>query len=918
MHSKRIIPILLISFMMVSILSPMFPSNRSYAEDLPYKVVQPIPILFVHGYNDNGDSWEQSEFYNYVQTLGARVYSLDYGNYNRNDITSKKFDEIYTKGIKKLLKGLPSDTKFDIVAHSMGGLLTRYYLQQHPDVRKKVRRVITIGTPHHGSPVAMFNRLADMLDDPEDYWQDGSKNQEVQKYKELYDKYCEYIYDHFHENQGQVIPFEQWLVMEESEIIERLRDHQFQGAGIDLNIGTPELEGGVKYRYSRAFEDYAKLLVGRHLARKERERLLTDYAIASSYLSEDVVKNTFIAHNDTGEDRQYVDGEKWVDEVTGVKEAWDTFKNCTPESNLLFLGAGPVWLPLKDCNPNQKSSAKNIVQDRLMNQHFEFGTGIRDDGKLMKEYIVANLFLHNLEKSERKSIEKAKRKKEYYPQFITLGTVDDPNPYNDRWWVDLFVKKLEGWTYEPHDSVVPITSTILHQRGFLDWYHIQDENSGYFAHRKQMEATDLLRMAYDHPLTGTNDEDIILELDPTNPSSLTGTKVILKPNRDTFGQEMIVKMNSVSHTKVNVIKRNWSQTWDKYETIMLKRNFETNGQDFYAEFRIKPDDEVSDYLIVSPNEITVTYEPVDEEGKKVQADYPYLIQVIDSHFDEESGEITHTFKVIRRMDDQSMSNLRNNDFVFQVDHQNIQNLRFKVEHTKEKNGGNILMTLDYSDSMEGIPLTLSKKAAEKYIEGLKKHSNIQVGVLGFSDQVKVLSVFTTSYDQARLTVYDKLQGGTALYDAIIAGSQMLSSQEGNRTLILLTDGSDTSSSHSEEEAIQIAKEHNVTIYIVCLGGDVNMEVLQRITTATGGKLFTTYNPNDLDQIYSNITDIDDYTYSVTYKVDDFKKAHQFSVRLTGQRSNTSTMDYGPFFPAQDRNTPWDKSKKLIHDLKEAY
>jgi triacylglycerol esterase/lipase EstA (alpha/beta hydrolase family) len=39
-----------------------------------------------------------------------------------------------------------------VVGHSMGGLVARAYLAKHGGA--KVRRVVTIGTPHHGSVFA--------------------------------------------------------------------------------------------------------------------------------------------------------------------------------------------------------------------------------------------------------------------------------------------------------------------------------------------------------------------------------------------------------------------------------------------------------------------------------------------------------------------------------------------------------------------------------------------------------------------------------------------------------------------------------------------------------------------------------------------------------------------------------------------
>ncbi|MFZ6723378.1 hypothetical protein [Undibacterium sp. Ji49W] len=44
--------------------------------------------------------------------------------------------------------------RIDVIAHSMGGLDARYALARMPDVAARVTALVTIGTPHKGSPVA--------------------------------------------------------------------------------------------------------------------------------------------------------------------------------------------------------------------------------------------------------------------------------------------------------------------------------------------------------------------------------------------------------------------------------------------------------------------------------------------------------------------------------------------------------------------------------------------------------------------------------------------------------------------------------------------------------------------------------------------------------------------------------------------
>ncbi len=48
----------------------------------------------------------------------------------------------------------PSDNPLHVIAHSMGGLDARYALCNVANVAARVKTLVTIGTPHRGSPVA--------------------------------------------------------------------------------------------------------------------------------------------------------------------------------------------------------------------------------------------------------------------------------------------------------------------------------------------------------------------------------------------------------------------------------------------------------------------------------------------------------------------------------------------------------------------------------------------------------------------------------------------------------------------------------------------------------------------------------------------------------------------------------------------
>src|SRR3989338_6664892 len=154
------------SFLIALFLILIF-QHLSFCEEKYY----PYPIIFVHGIASDSRAWDDArkEFRNYFyldQGQGElkyfpigdgylRVY--DYGFQNNGDVN------VIAQGlqavISKALGDLPlpdEEKKVIIVAHSMGGIVTRSFLEQYPsyDDDDKIDKIVFIGTPHEGSPLA--------------------------------------------------------------------------------------------------------------------------------------------------------------------------------------------------------------------------------------------------------------------------------------------------------------------------------------------------------------------------------------------------------------------------------------------------------------------------------------------------------------------------------------------------------------------------------------------------------------------------------------------------------------------------------------------------------------------------------------------------------------------------------------------
>lgn len=112
--------------------------------------VQLPPVLLLHGFTDN-----RSVFVLLRRALGAggrrRVETYNYSPFTRDlRVTARHL----ARRVEELCERSGQD-RVDIVGHSLGGLVARYYVQcLGGDAR--VRTLVTLGTPHDGTRVAPF------------------------------------------------------------------------------------------------------------------------------------------------------------------------------------------------------------------------------------------------------------------------------------------------------------------------------------------------------------------------------------------------------------------------------------------------------------------------------------------------------------------------------------------------------------------------------------------------------------------------------------------------------------------------------------------------------------------------------------------------------------------------------------------
>ena len=130
----------------VAISWPLIALHRLVIRD-PIPAPSRLPIVMVHGVMVNDGVWFTMRRCLARQAVGA-VYTLNYGP-PYGDI--EHFAEQLDAKIESVCAATGA-TRVLLVCHSMGGLVARAYLRQRGPGR--VERIITIGTPHHGSVFA--------------------------------------------------------------------------------------------------------------------------------------------------------------------------------------------------------------------------------------------------------------------------------------------------------------------------------------------------------------------------------------------------------------------------------------------------------------------------------------------------------------------------------------------------------------------------------------------------------------------------------------------------------------------------------------------------------------------------------------------------------------------------------------------
>ncbi len=168
----------------------------------------------------------------------------------------------------------------------------------------------------------------------------------------------------------------------------------------------------------------------------------------------------------------------------------------------------------------------------------------------------------------------------------------------------------------------------------------------------------------------------------------------------------------------------------------------------------------------------------------------------------------------------------------------------------------VVLVIDASGSMAGAPIEEARAAAVSFIDQARVEDRI--AIVSFADEVRVLSGFTGN-KQALTQAVNGIQaeGETAFNDAVIQGVSLFNQANARNllpNLIVLTDGEDTSSEATLEEALAAVESSDVRTFGVALeGSDFNPDAVEQVSAAGNGLFLSTPNPEALSQLYDEIS-----------------------------------------------------------------
>ena len=187
----------------------------------------------------------------------------------------------------------------------------------------------------------------------------------------------------------------------------------------------------------------------------------------------------------------------------------------------------------------------------------------------------------------------------------------------------------------------------------------------------------------------------------------------------------------------------------------------------------------------------------------------------------------------------------------------------------------VALVMDVSGSTRGRPLADAKSAATALLGSLP--SGIQTSLIAFGTSATTVVDFTGDRNLFVQSVEGLVaDGDTALYDAVALAASSLEKIQGQRNMIVFSDGADTHSLNTLDGAIEAAKAAKIQIASIALvSSEFDPAPLERLSSETGGSSIQANKSGELGAAFDQASREIRSQYVLTY---------------TGQRSAPKELD----------------------------
>ncbi|MDD5260038.1 MAG: VWA domain-containing protein [bacterium] len=162
----------------------------------------------------------------------------------------------------------------------------------------------------------------------------------------------------------------------------------------------------------------------------------------------------------------------------------------------------------------------------------------------------------------------------------------------------------------------------------------------------------------------------------------------------------------------------------------------------------------------------------------------------------------------------------------------------------------VVLVLDRSGSMSGPATSDLDVAAIHFVNQLGPRDECEI--INFTTTVTVSQPFTSDHHllENGITSYSDMYN-TAFFDAVGQAATDLSSRNGRKFILAMTDGYENASRdyNTMEEIKSYVNSKGLSVFIVGLGYDIDKDMLRELASDSGGRYFEAATSVELDNLY---------------------------------------------------------------------